>query len=64
MEKRSMKGSNTISMNEATVMEALQEYLDKRSTDAGKVYVIGVSRTGASFNVSVSETQPEPADVE
>ena len=38
-----MKGSNTIEINHATMVEAVQEYLDKRlTTSAGRQIVKGV----------------------
>jgi hypothetical protein len=38
-----MKGNNALCLNEATMVEAVQEYLDKRTTSAGKICVQSVS---------------------
>lgn len=54
-----MKGDNTIEVNEATMIEALQEYFDKRHV-APLFKVIGVSVASGkydpdSWRVAVSE---------
>ncbi len=54
-----MKGSNELKLNEATLIEAMQEYLDKRYTS--KVAVQSVKQTGsgysAEFTVAVMEIE-------
>ena len=56
-----MKGSNTLLLNQATVIEALQEYLDKRYEP--KVKVVSVNKDASqsygddSFKVLISEPE-------
>ena len=56
-----MKGNNELKLNEATIIDAVQEYLDKRYTP--KVVVTSVKETSnssysAEFTVKVEETKP------
>ena len=55
-----MRGNNTLELNEATLIEAMQEYLDKRMGQFAPL-VKGVSVTGQgyekTFNVSVSDKE-------
>ena len=46
-----MKGNNELRWNEATIIEAVQEYLDKRYTP--KVRVVAVAIDGTSYQASV-----------
>jgi len=49
-----VKGNNTLELNEATLIEAMQEYLDKRMTDyAPKVTSVKSSKVGLSDNFTV-----------
>lgn len=49
-----MRGKNTIQMNTATVIEAVQEYLDRRfMRDAPRV--VNFDKHGAMFVVGVAE---------
>jgi hypothetical protein len=55
-----MKGNNTIELNTASMIEALQEYLDKRMGEyAPKVTDVKYSKPGydTTFNISVSEQE-------
>ena len=60
-----MKGSNTIQFNEATIIAAVQEYLDKRYTPNIQVQSVKATSSGAGyatqgmFAVEVTEA-PEP----
>lgn len=37
-----MRGRNELVLNTATMIEAVQEYLDKRTTDEGRVKVVDI----------------------
>lgn len=55
-----MRGSNTLLLNGATMIDAVQEYLDKRLTP--KIEVVSVTSTGSSageFKVDVKEITEE-----
>ena len=55
-----MKGSNTLVLNEATMIEAVQFWLDSIIKEpAPKVVSVSVGREGMStlFNVSLKETE-------
>lgn len=55
-----MKGSNTLLLNKATIIEAVQEYLDKRTMPSGRVRVSNVTQPGnESFTVIVEEPPAE-----
>ena len=59
-----MKGNNTLELNEAALIEAMQEYLDRRMTDyAPKVTAVKSSRIGLSdgFTVHVEARTREPS---
>lgn len=53
-----MRGNNTLRLNEATMREAVQEYLDRR-TRGTKQTVESVSQQGttSTFEVRISESQ-------
>jgi len=57
-----MKGNNELRLNDATVIEALQEYFDKRFTGA-PVRVTSVKRESSGYDstfiVLVEERSPE-----
>jgi hypothetical protein len=61
-----MKGSNSLHLNEATMIEAVQEYLDKRMSTHAPV-VDGVKHCGSTYNaeflVSVSERKAPVIEV-
>lgn len=54
-----MKGVNTLILNSATMMQAVQEYLDKRTTPEVAVQVTGVEQSfplnEATFKITVEE---------
>lgn len=53
-----MKGSNDLILNHATIIEALQEYMDKRMGDyAPKVVTISPNKSDYTITVSVSEKE-------
>ena len=54
-----MIGNNTLMLNQATMIEAVQEYLDRRSTDLGHVKVKGVVGVTDGFKVLVGEPEDE-----
>jgi len=48
-----MKGVNSLSLNQATMVEAVQEYFDKRLTSsAGKQTVLSVTAESTSYGPS------------
>lgn len=51
-----MRGSNTLKLNEATLIEAMQEYLDRRTVGTKQV-VESVTQYGTSdvFDVKINE---------
>lgn len=51
-----MIGNNTLQFNEATMMQAVQEYLDNRFIDSGKVIVKSVKKASLDniFEIGVS----------
>ena len=51
-----MKGNNEILLNEATMIEALQEYFDKRMTTFAPV-ITNVGYRDREFKVSVKERE-------
>ena len=54
-----MKGTNTLQFNEATMVEALQGYLDRIMTQAPEV--VSVTQTNnmcTTFEIVVKEQQP------
>lgn len=59
-----LKGTNTIILNEASIIEAVQEYLAKRIVDtyAEQIIVTGVTHSGsgldATFKVQLEERKP------
>ncbi len=55
-----MIGANELHLNSATMQEAVQEYLDKRTTSQGRVTVTNVKFQGTGFIVSVKG--PEAGD--
>lgn len=55
-----MKGSNTLELNTATVIEAMQEWLDKRMPNHGQ-RVIGFQSLGGTcplFRVAIEDVKP------
>lgn len=52
-----MKGNNTILMNGATMMEALQEYLDKRYNPVVKVVDVKYDPNLSVYAVRVEEVK-------
>lgn len=58
-----MRGNNTLNLNEATIIEALQEYFDKRSLRS-PFKVTSVTYTGGTFRVSTEEREIEEVKVE
>lgn len=54
-----MKGSNTLRLNEATLIEALQEYFDKRTISPHQFQVTDVSWVSQErvFSVCTNEKQ-------
>lgn len=49
-----MKGTNTLRFNQATIVEAVQEYLNKRLTvDAGKQTVLSVTTESNAYGPSI-----------
>lgn len=57
-----MRGNNTLHLNEATIIEAVQEYLAKRYTPTPKVTSVDQASdyTGKTFRVAVVEEEPKP----
>lgn len=54
-----MKGQNVLRLNQSTMVQALQEYLDKRrSVYAEKQTVLSVVYGDSVFNVTVEEVVP------
>lgn len=54
-----MKGGNTLQLNKRTIMEAIQEYVDKRLVTKNQE-VTGVSWNGADYVVALKEKVDEP----
>ena len=56
-----MKGNNTLLLNHATIIEALQEYFDKRTTEEGRFIVLGIKTNNHQYDntVEVSTTTEE-----
>jgi hypothetical protein len=55
-------GNNTMELNEATIIEAVQQYLDRELTKAVKVISVrdaGGQRHGTVFTVKVESLTPE-----
>lgn len=56
-----MKGNNMLALNTATIIEAVQEYLDKRLTSNARVRVTDVSQDSsygsATYVVRVTDEQ-------
>jgi len=50
-----MRGNNTFMLNGATMIEAVQEYLDKRMTPAPKVNSVAWGNGDGVFVVKVQE---------
>ena len=55
-----MIGNNEIRFNQATMKEAVQEYLSKRAMPCGQVEVTNVKRLDSEFIISVKG--PEAGD--
>jgi hypothetical protein len=53
-----MKGNNVIELNAATVIEAVQEYLDKRTVGGRADKVEAVSFTSGWFRFTTCERKP------
>lgn len=53
-----MKGNNTLSLNDATLIEALQEYFDKRIKP--HIEVTGVDKVQGIFKVNVVDDTRMP----
>lgn len=45
-----MIGNNTLELNDATVIAAVQMYLDSIMTPSARVRVIGVKREGSAYD--------------
>lgn len=60
-----MKGNNTLTWNKATMIEAVQEYLDKRYTPRIEVTNVQFGATGSrdSFDVCVTDDTRTPSPV-
>lgn len=62
-----MQGKNQMTLNEATVKEALQEYFDKRTVEMARFEITEV-KGGLSvgkdntFRVTTSDREPPPVD--
>jgi hypothetical protein len=54
-----MKGNNKLVLNYATVMEALQEYFDARTTPSARFHVASIEATGSSNYDKVITVQIE-----
>ena len=52
-----MIGNNEIRLNQRTMQEAVQEYLDRRSTSQGRVEVTDIKFQGTEFIVSVKGSE-------
>ena len=50
-------GNNTLKLNAATVMEALQEYLDRRTVGPGADEVVSVSYVQNEFRIGLKERE-------
>jgi hypothetical protein len=58
-----MKGSNTLLLNKATIIEAIQEYLDKRTLPTGRVRVTNATQPGnEAFTVIVEGVEPAESE--
>lgn len=56
-----MKGNNSITMNNITMQEALQEYLNKRSVGgADKVTYVSANPDNTKFTISLEEVKVKP----
>jgi hypothetical protein len=49
-------------INQATMLEAMQEYLGKRYTPKLKVTAVKSTGQGGTFDVDVAEPEPEPLE--
>lgn len=58
-----MIGNNTLLLNESTVIEAVQEYLDKRMTAAPKVASVK-PKTGNTYSCEAFEVQLKDREAE
>ena len=56
-----MKGTNTLTLNGATLIEALQEYFDKRITPNIKVVSVSADQSNNTFRVPIEERPAEKA---
>lgn len=52
-----MKGNNTLVLNEATMIEAIQEYLDKRMPQHAPNVQAVTSAKGASYGLNTFEIE-------
>lgn len=55
-----MKGANELLLNEASIIEAIQEYLDARMKRAPLVVAVTPAGSGELFSVKLTERE-EPA---
>lgn len=59
-----MKGNNTLTLNAATMIEAVQLLLDRDAPSAGKVTSVKAATSGSYesplFTVEVSQPEPQP----
>ena len=61
-----MKGNNKLVLNYATVMDALQEYFDARTTPKARFKVTSIEATGSSSYdkaITVQTENMEPIEV-
>lgn len=56
-----MLGNNTLHLNHDTVIEALQEYFDRRTTPEGRFKVISISAGDSQLEVHTEEPEDEDA---
>ena len=56
-----MIGNNKIHLNQATMREAVQEYLDARSLPRGKVKVVSIKHSDSVFIIEVTTPETDSA---
>lgn len=59
-----MRGNNKLTLNHHTVIEALQEYFDRRTNAEGRFEVTSISPDNSKSVIVVSIAEPEPVEPE
>ena len=54
-----MKGSNEIRLNSASMVEAVQEYFDKRTLPSGKFEVKSIKKLNSMFIIDVLSAESD-----